>query len=339
MPAQYLPKRIVTLEEHIAFPDMVDCIPLATRQQAGWPSDADPHSPVREQQQKLAEIGPERLRLMDEAGITIQVLSISGPGAELLPSDESPAFAHEYNDRLAAAIAEYPGRFRGFAHLPMTNPAVAADELTRTVREHRFRGAMINGTTKGLFLDDTQFAPLLARAEELGVPLYLHPGIPPAPVRSVYYERLPGDLGARLSMAGFGWHAETAIHILRLILSGTLEQYPRLQLIVGHMGETLPVMMARADMTVPTTETKLPRSISQTLRDQVYITTSGIFTRTPFEAALATFGLDRILFSVDYPYAPNAPGKEFLAGLQMPPADIAKLAYRNADQLLRLNEE
>lgn len=212
----------------------------------------------------------------------------------------------------------------------------AADELARTVRDYHFRGAMINGTTSGLFLDDPQFAPLLARAEELGVPLYLHPGVPPAPVRSIYYERLPNGLGERLSLAGFGWHAETAIHVLRLVLSGTLEKYPRLRLIIGHMGEMLPVMMARADMTIAADQTQLPRSISQTLRDPVYITTSGIFTRPPLEAALATFGLDNILFSVDYPYAPNKPGHEFLANLQMAPADIAKLAYRNADQLLGL---
>jgi predicted TIM-barrel fold metal-dependent hydrolase len=336
MPAQPLPQRIVTLEEHVSFPDMVERIPLAARQQAGWPSNANPHSPVREQASQLAEVGAERLRLMDEAGITIQVLSVSGPGAELLGPDEGPAFAREYNDRLATAIAQHPDRFFGFAHLPMTNPEAAADELARTVREHRFRGAMINGTTQSLFLDAPQFAPLLARAEELGVPLYLHPGVPPAPVRATYYSNLPHELGERLSMAGFGWHAETAIHILRLILSGTLETYPRLKLIIGHMGETLPVMMARADMTMPADQTQLPRSISQTLRDQVYITTSGIFTRPPLEAALATFGLDNILFSVDYPYAPNKPGHEFLAGLQLPPADIDKLAYRNADQLLGL---
>jgi predicted TIM-barrel fold metal-dependent hydrolase len=336
MPATPLPQRVVTLEEHVSFPDMVERIPLAARQQAGWPSNANPHSPVREQESKLAEVGPERLRLMDEAGITVQVLSVSGPGAELLPPDESPAFAREYNDRLAAAIAKYPNRFFGFAHLPMTNPEAAADELARTIQEHHFRGAMLNGTTQGLFLDDPQFAPLLAQAEELGVPLYLHPGVPPAPVRAAYYSNLPHELGERLSMAGFGWHAETAIHILRLILSGTLEKYPRLKLIIGHMGETLPVMMARADMAVPMDQTQLPRSISQTLRDQVHITTSGIFTRPPLEAALATFGLDNILFSVDYPYAPNKPGHDFLTGLQLPPADIEKLAYKNADQLLGL---
>ncbi len=334
MSAQPLPQRIVTLEDHTSFPDMVSRIPLAARQQSGWPANDDPHSPMREQQRQLAEVGPERLRLMDEAGITVQVLSISGPGAELLPPAESPAFAREYNDRLAEAIAKYPDRLAGFAHLPLTNPAAAADELARTVGEYRFKGALISGTTSGLFLDDPQFEPLLARAEELSVPLYLHPGIPPAAVRAVYYDKLPRELGLRLSMAGFGWHAETAVHVLRLILSGTLERYPRLKLIIGHMGEMLPVMMARADMVMPAAQTQLPRSISQTLRDQVYITTSGIFTRPPLEAALATFGLDNILFSVDYPYAPNAVGRKFLADLQLPPADIAKLAYGNADRVL-----
>ncbi|MVN75753.1 amidohydrolase family protein [Hymenobacter sp. HMF4947] len=336
MPNQPLPRRIIALEEHVSYPDMANRIPAAVRQRAGWPSKQDPHSPVAEYEGQLAEVGPERLRLMDEAGITMQVLSISGPGAELLPPDEGPTFAREYNDRLAAAIAKYPDRFRGFAHLPMTNPEAAADELARTVRDYQFLGAMINGTTNSLFLDDPQFASLLARAEELNVPLYLHPGVPPAPVRAVYYDNLPHGLGERLSMAGFGWHAETAIHVLRLVLSGTLEKYPRLRLIIGHMGEMLPVMMARADMTIAADQTQLPRSISQTLRDQVYITTSGIFTRPPLEAALATFGLDNVLFSVDYPYAPNKPGHEFLANLQLPPADIAKLAYHNADQLLGL---
>ncbi len=158
MPASPLPQRIVALEEHVSFPDMVQRIPLAVRQQAGWPADDNPDSPVREQAGQLAEVGPERLRLMDEAGITVQVLSVSGPGAELLPPDESPAFAREYNDRLATAIAQHPDRFFGFAHLPMTNPEAAADELARTVQAHTFRGALLNGTTQGLFLDAAQGA-------------------------------------------------------------------------------------------------------------------------------------------------------------------------------------
>lgn len=328
--------RLVALEEHVSFPDMVARISPAVREHAGWPGDDNPLSPVRAHEHELEEVGAERLRKMDAAGITVQVLSVSGPGAELLDADEGPAFAREYNDRLAAEIARHPTRFAGFAHLPMTNPGAAAEELARTVREHGFRGAMINGTTQGRFLDDPFFAPLLARAEELRVPLYLHPGMPPAPVRAAYYANLPHELGIRLAGAGYGWHAETAVHILRLILAGTLDRYPRLQLIIGHMGETLPVMMARCDQTMPQAETQLPRTISQTLRDQLYITTSGIFTRPPLEAALATFGLDRVLFSVDYPFAPNAPAKAFLDGLQLAPADVEKLAFGNADRVLGL---
>ena len=328
--------RLVALEEHVSFPDMVRRISPAAQARAGWPPNDDPKSPVGEHQNELAEVGSERLRSMDEAGISVQVLSVSGPGAELLEAAEGPAFAREYNDRLAAEIARHPDRFTGFAHLPTTNPAAAADELARTVREHRFRGALLNGTTQGRFLDDPFFAPILAQAEELGVPLYLHPGLPTQPVRDSYYGNLPHNLSQRLAGAGYSWHAETAVHVLRLILSGTLDRYPRLQLIIGHMGETLPVMMARCDQTMPQQETQLPRTISQTLRDHVYITTSGIFTRPPLEAAMATFGLDRILFSVDYPFAPNAPARAFLDGLQLAPADVAKLAYGNADRVLGL---
>ena len=336
MLAPFFPPRVVALEEHVAFPDLVAGIPLAARQQSGWPLPDAPHSPTAAYAAQLAEIGPERLALMDAAGITVQVLSVSGPGAELLPAADSPAFARACNDRLAAAIAQHPTRFRGFAHLPLTNPAAAAEELTRTVGEHQFVGALISGTVQGKFLDAPEFGPVLARAEALGVPLYLHPGVPPASVRAAYYSQLPPGLGERLSMAGFGWHAETAIHILRLIFSGTLEKYPRLKLIIGHMGEMLPVMMARIDNTVPPEATQLPRSVAQTLRDQVYITTSGIFTRPPLLAALATFGLDNILFSVDYPYAPDVAGQKFLAGLDLPPTDVVQLACGNADRLLGL---
>ena len=328
--------RVVALEEHFSFPDLVDRISPAVRAQAGWPPPDAPNSPQQQHAAELPEIGPHRLGLMDEAGVTVQVLSAAGPGAELLPPTEGPAFAREYNDRLAQAIAARPDRFAGFAHLPVTNPDAAADELARTVETHGFVGALLNGTTDGRFLDDPQFAPLLARAEALGVPLYLHPGIPPAPVRAAYYSNLPHGLGFNLGIAGFGWHAETAVHVLRLVLAGTLERYPRLQLIIGHMGEMLPVMMARCDQILAPTITQLPRTVSQTLRDQVYITTSGIFTRPPLDAALATLGIDRILFSIDYPFAPNVAGKKFLDGLQMAPADVEKLAYGNADRVLKL---
>jgi uncharacterized protein len=147
---------------------------------------------------------------------------------------------------------------------------------------------------------------------------------------------LPGNTGYVLEAAGWGWHAETAVHVLRLVLAGTLDRHRRLKLIIGHMGEGLPVMLARCDQVSEAYVQHLARPISRTILDQVCITTSGMFTEPPFLAALATFGIDRILFSVDYPYAANESGRAFLQSLALAPADLAKLAHGNADRLLKL---
>ena len=200
-----------------------------------------------------------------------------------------------------------------------------------------FRGALISGLTGGEFLDHPRYAPLLQRAEALELPIYLHPGVPPKTVADAYYSGLPGASGTLLSLSGWGWHAETALHILRLILSGTLDRYPRLQLIIGHMGEMLPMMMARCDDKFKVgTVAANSRTISQTLRDQVYVTTSGMFTWPPLQTALATFGVDRVLFSVDYPFSPMEDGRRFLDSLPLTPADVEKIAHGNADRLLKL---
>ena len=220
----------------------------------------------------------------------------------------------------------------------MSDPEAAADELERAVAELGFKGAMVNGTAAGLFLDDPQFEPILARAERLGAPLYLHPGLPPEPVRRAYYHGLPGEAGLLLSGPGFGWHAETAVHVLRLVLAGALARHPRLRLIVGHMGEGLPTMMGRIDDTFDGFAAQhLGRSVSQTLLEQLWITTSGFFTLPPFLATLLAFGAERILFSVDYPFSANATATSFLETLPVSPGDKAKIAHANADALLGLS--
>ena len=260
-----------------------------------------------------------------------------GPGADLLDPAEGPALARAFNDALARHTSAQPKRYAGFAHLPLRAPDAAADELERAVRELGFCGAMVHGTTQGRFLDDAAFAPLLARAEALDVPIYLHPGIPPAPVRHAYYDGLPEALSLMLSLAGWGWHAETAVHVLRLVLSGTLDRFPRLQLIIGHMGEGLPAMRARCDQVLGREAAHhLGRSVSQTILDQVHVTTSGFFTEPPFLLLLQTFGADRILFSVDYPFSPNKAGRAFLDRLPVSPADLETIAHGNADRLLGL---
>jgi predicted TIM-barrel fold metal-dependent hydrolase len=274
---------------------------------------------------------------MDANGISVQVLSAAGPGADLLPPDEGPAFAREINDYLAKQVAAFPGRYYGFTHLPLTNPAAAADELERMVKDHGFVGGMVNGTTGGLFLDDPSFEPLLARFVALDVPLYIHPAPPPETVRQVYYDRLPGDAGLLMGMAGWGWHSETAIHVLRLVMSGVLDKHPKLKLIIGHMGEGLPAMFARCDQVfADEIRTRLTRTVSKTITDQVWVTTSGFFALAPLLPLLMTFGADRVLFSVDYPFAANESGKRFLDTLPLSPEDKVKISYANADKLLKL---
>ena len=328
--------RIVALEEHFTVPELVRRIDPAAIVRRGFPPPSAPWGPLG-QVGKLSDTGPSRLQDMDAAGISDAGAVGVGAGADLLPPEEAPALARAFNDALARIVAEHPDRYAGFAHLPMTAPEAAADELERAMTELGFRGVLVNGVTEDRFLDDPRFAPILARAEALEAPVYLHPGIPPEPVRKAYYDGLPDPLSFIFSIAGWGWHAETAVHVLRLVLSGTLDRYPRLQMIIGHMGEGLPTMLARCDqVSAERHRAFLQRSVSQTILDQVHVTTSGFFTLPPFEALLHTFGADRIMFSVDYPFSANATGRAFLDGLPVSPADREKIAHGNADRLLRL---
>jgi predicted TIM-barrel fold metal-dependent hydrolase len=327
--------RVVALEEHFTVPHLVRRIDPAAISRRGFrprTAPADRPNPLA----VLPEIGEQRLQSMDEAGITVQVLSNTGPGPDLVPGPDGVAIAREMNDHLAAAVARNPKRFAGFAVLPMQSPDATAAELVRAVKELGFAGALINGTTEGRFLDHASYDGLLTAAVDLDVPIYVHPHLAPEGVRQAYFSELQPGAGRVLEAAGWGWHSETAIHVLRLVLAGTLDRHPRLKLIVGHMGEMLPMMLARIDEVFALDIEHLKRPISRTILDQVWLTTSGIFTEPPFLAALATFGLDRLMFSVDYPYAPNANGRAFLDCLSLAPADMAKLAHANADALLKL---
>ena len=330
--------RTVALEEHFSLLDVDGMTPPPR------PPIAIENMPsvVRNAGDKISDLD-QRLADMDRYGITVQVLSRAGiskgPSAEMFADNDAVVFAKKYNELLAKRIAERPDRFAAFAHLAATVPEAAAEELERTVIEYDFKGALISGMVRGRFLDDPMFAPLLARAEKLGVPLYLHPGTPPAEVRKAYYHEgcFPEKVALGLSTFAWGWHYETALHIMRLAVSGTLDKYPRLNLIIGHMGEALPFVLARCEHEFASDLSYLSRSLSKILTDQVYITTAGLFTNPPFLAALQTFGIDRLMFSVDYPYSSNAMGRRFLDNLPLSPADLEKFAHGNADRLLKLN--
>jgi len=328
--------RIVALEEHFNVPRVVAGIPADAVARRGFPGQDFVWAQTTKRNE-LADLGEARIADMDANGIATQVLSVAGPGADLVPGQTGVDLARAYNDALAEGCTRHPTRLRGFAHLPLLSPDAAARELHRAVTDLGFHGVLVNGATDGRFLDDPIFEPVLAEAERLDLPIYLHPGIPTQPVRNAYYDNLPGNFSFTLALSAWGWHYDTAIHVLRLVLSGALDRHPGLKIVVGHMGEALPFMMDRIDETTTAqAKTLLRRSVRQTIVDQVWITTSGFFTMVPFVSALLAFGVDRIMFSVDYPFASNARARAFLDSLPVSPADREKIAHGNADRLLRL---
>jgi predicted TIM-barrel fold metal-dependent hydrolase len=328
--------RIVAVEEHFTCPDLLSRIDCTTLVRNGWPAPGTTmfqtiNPPA------LADTGEGRIAAMDTAGIRMQVLSVPGPGAEIVSGPDGIAIAREFNDRMARLISAQPERLAAFAHLPMRSPSAAADELERAVVECGLKGALISGTVDGKFLDAPEFEPVLACAERLDVPLYIHPGVPPEGVRAAYYDGLPDGASFMLAIAGWGWHAETAVHILRLALSGALDRHPRLKLLIGHMGEGLPTMMERIDRVFSAySSTHLERNVARAIVEQVWVSTSGFSSTPALLAAFLTFGADRLLFSVDFPFGSNLAAVAFLKNLPVSAEDREKIAHENADELLRL---
>ncbi len=319
--------RTITLEEHFATPAFIEGPGCHFKERAQATQLLD----------QLCDLGERRIADMDAAGIDVQVLSLTSPGVDQLDAAEAIGLARDTNDILADAVRRHPGRFAGFASLPTTSPDTAVDELDRMVREHGFKGAVINGHTRGRYLDDEFFWPILERAEALQVPIYLHPTLPPQPVIDASYAgNYAAEVTGLLAAAGWGWHIETAIHILRLILSGAFDRYPRLQLVIGHLGEALPFMLPRLDRRMPMEVTKLHRPISAYLRENLYYTVSGFNFLPPFLDLLLEVGVSRIMFSADYPFGSMSEARAFLDQLPVSPAEKDRIAHGNAGLLLGL---
>jgi predicted TIM-barrel fold metal-dependent hydrolase len=310
--------RVVTLEEHLTVPSVVAKIDKAAIARRGFKGGRRLGAGRQNPMELLPETGEKRLKSMDDAGITQQVLSNSGPGPDLMPGQTGIDLAREVNDTIAGVIAKNPKRFAGFAALPMASPDAAAAEFKRAVKDLKLCGAMVHGSS-------------------VDMPIYIHPSIPTPNVFEAYYSGLPEGADRVVSTAGWGWHSEVAIQIVRMTMAGTFDKHPKLKMIIGHMGEMLPVMLARLDDISAADCDHLKRKPAATIIEQVWITTSGVFTQPPFIAALQTFGIDRILFSVDYPFARDAQGRKFLDEVALAPADMAKLAHGNADKLLKLS--
>ncbi len=284
--------------------------------------------------QRLYDLGELRLREMDEAGIDIQVLSHGAPSAQKLDPSIAVDLTRRVNDRLAEAVARHPTRFAGFAALPTAHPEAAARELERCVKDLGFVGAMICGLTNGVFHDDERFWCIYERAEALGVPIYFHPSFPDTDVSRVYYDKYAKDF-PQVVRAAWGYTVETATQAIRLILSRVFEKHPGLNVILGHMGETLPYQLWRIDQAL-----KRPGHDEMNFREHFtknfYITTSGHFSTTALVCAMMEMSMDHIMFSVDYPFVAHKPAMDWLDTLQLSKTDMRKFLSGNARRVLNI---
>jgi uncharacterized protein len=322
--------RTITLEEHFAMPGFFDGPGRELKHRAETVGGRYANLIER-----LCDIGAKRLAEMDAAGIDMQVVSLTAPGVEQLEAGEAIALAREANDYLADAVNKNPARFAGLAAVPTSAPDKAAAELERCVRAG-FKGAVINGHNRGRYLDDKFYAPILECAQALDVPIYIHPTPPPKPVLDTYYGGFAPMLTEMLAGGAWGWHIETAVHVIRLISGGVFDRFPKLQVVIGHMGEGLPFMFQRFDI-MPPAVTRLKRAYKDYLRENVHYTFSGFnFPPAFLDLLLELGGVDRIMFSADHPYQSMKAARAFLEQIPVSAADKERIAHGNAEKLFRL---
>ncbi|MBV9826462.1 MAG: amidohydrolase, partial [Alphaproteobacteria bacterium] len=286
---------------------------------------------------QLEDVGQGRIADMDAAGIDIQVLSHAAPSVQKIDDAQlAIRLSRAVNDRLYETVRAHPDRYAGFAMLPTIDAKAAADELERCVTKLGFKGAMIHGMAHGLFIDDKRFWPIFERAEALDVPLYLHPSVPHPAVIDAYYkdyvEKYPSIL-----RAAWGFTVETATQSIRLILSGVFDTYPGLKFIVGHLGEGLPFYLWRVNMGFARDGARAGTNwFRDAYCEHFWITTSGFFSDPALLCCMMEVGVDRILFSVDYPFVQNAPGPAWMERVPLCAEDRAKILSGNAKRLLKM---
>lgn len=331
--------RIITVEEHFEHPEVARRVLEVSGPQAGLSPRAlaEFGAIFNTDRDAATRLSGNRLAHMDAVGVDVQVVSHGNGSPGTLNAPEAVELCRQVNDDLARQISEHPTRFRGFATLPLYDPDAAAEELRRCVGEYGFVGALILGTLAGTFLDDRRFEPILAAAEAVDLPLYLHPGMPQPQISQQYYagDWAP-DVAMMFSGAAFGWHAEAGIHVIRLILSGTLDRHPGLKLLSGHWGEVMGLWLDRLDETFALVRPGRDRTISDYYRSQIWVTPSGMYDPHQLQQVVASIGAQRILHSEDYPYVKRDNVAGFLTGSGLATDQIRAIAHTNAETLLRI---
>lgn len=289
---------------------------------------------VREKMQDLSAI---RLADMDATGIAKQILSITSPGVQIFDAGTAVGLCASFNDQLAEAIRKHPDRFAGLAAIAPQDPSAAAKELQRAVKSLHLKGAIVNSHTRGEYLDEPKFWEIFEAAESLGVPIYLHPNTPSPRMVGPFLDR-------GLDGAVFGFAVETSLHILRIVFSGVFDRFPKLRMVAGHLGEGLPYWLFRIDFmhqrlsannryaNVP----KLQKRPSDYLKENFYVTTSGMAWQPPILYAQSVLGVDRVLYAMDYPYQFVPEEVKVTDDLPISDADKKKLYQTNAEKVFAL---
>ncbi|WP_445167692.1 amidohydrolase family protein [Mycolicibacterium sp. Dal123E01] len=292
------------------------------------------HAPTpRDVQQRLTELDAGRLTAMDTTGLDVAVLSLSTPGVQDLPAAAGALLQGITNDQVADVVRERPDRFQGFAALATAAPTRAARELERAITELGLNGAMVFPRSGDHSLDEARFWPIFEVASALNAPLYLHPQEPVPSVREAYYSGFTDAVDSAFARFGMGWHFDTGVQVLRLILAGVFDRFPNLQVILGHWGEMVLFYLDRIDNL--SAAAKLSRPISDYFRTNVFVTPGGVFSQRYLRWALEVVGVDRVMFATDYPYrfAADSGARRFLAEADLSDADRSSIASGNWERL------
>jgi 5-carboxyvanillate decarboxylase len=331
-------RRIAT-EEAFLIPEAADAL-------RSWAAAASPDEPdqdfwdfvfsqdlpgLQRVRRQLLDISGERLRIMDEHGVGMHLLSLTAPGVQTLPDSEAVTLAALVNDRLAATIAGHPDRFAGLAAVAPQDPKAAAAEIERAMSDLRLNGVVINSHTRNEYLDEQKFWPIFEAAEALRAPVYIHPRSPSAQMAAPYRK-------FGLETGIYGFQAETGLHAIRLICSGVFDRFPDLRIVLGHLGEGIPFWLWRVDYMHPVrssrnTRPTLELTPSEYFKRNFAITTSGMNWVPALRFCIEAVGADNIMFAIDYPYQLTGGAVAFMNEAPISDGDKHKIFHENAERI------
>jgi len=285
---------LIAIEEHWIMPELTSALRVMP-----IPDESLAFNGLGDHQQRLEDLGAGRIATMDDQGIDVSILALTPPGTQPLPPQDAVRLSRAANDLAASTVSSNPSRFRSLSTLPMSSPSDVVGELERAANIGHV-GTMVYGRSGDLFLDDPVYDDFFAAASQLRHPVFIHPQLPSAAVRDASYRGFDPTTDLALATFGWGWHLDAGLAALRLILRGTFDRHPDLQIVLGHWGEMLLFWLDRANSL--SRIAGLQRSVSDYIRSNFFITTSGMLNPALLQHALSVTSIDRLIFSTDYPF-------------------------------------